>query len=76
MVHGESNPMGRLKSALLSNFASLKGTENEVRVFNPRNCVCVDLEFKGIKIAKAVGNIVDEASNILKTCLLYTSRCV
>lgn len=67
LVHGESNPMGRLKSALLSNFASLKGTENEVRVFNPRNCVCVDLEFKGIKIAKAVGNIVDEASNILKT---------
>lgn len=67
LVHGESNPMGRLKSALLSNFASLKGTENEVRVFNPRNCVYVDLEFKGIKIAKAVGNIVDEASNILKT---------
>lgn len=60
LVHGESNPMGRLKSALLSNFASLKGTENEVHVFNPRNCVDVILEFKGIKIAKAVGNIVDE----------------
>lgn len=60
LVHGESNPMGRLKSALLSNFGSLKGTENEVRVFNPRNCVEVILEFKGIKIAKAVGNIVDE----------------
>ncbi|EDO15858.1 hypothetical protein Kpol_1009p4 [Vanderwaltozyma polyspora DSM 70294] len=60
LVHGESNPMGRLKSALLSNFSSLKGTENEVHVFNPRNCVEVDLEFKGIKVAKAVGNIVDE----------------
>lgn len=60
LVHGESNPMGRLKSALLSNFSSLKGTENEVHVYNPKNCVAVDLEFKGIKIAKAVGNIVEE----------------
>ncbi|AMD22878.1 HHR109Cp [Eremothecium sinecaudum] len=60
LVHGESNPMGRLKSALLSNFSSLKGTENEVHVYNPKNCVPVDLEFKGVKIAKAVGNIVDE----------------
>lgn len=60
LVHGESNPMGRLKSALLSNFGSLKGTEEEVHVFNPRNCVDVILEFKGVKIAKAIGNIVDE----------------
>ncbi|AQZ16810.1 YSH1 (YLR277C) and SYC1 (YOR179C) [Zygosaccharomyces parabailii] len=60
LVHGESNPMGRLKSALLSNFASTKGTDEEVHVYNPRNCVEVNLEFKGIKIAKAVGNIVDE----------------
>ncbi|CAI4046670.1 hypothetical protein SKDZ_12G3080 [Saccharomyces kudriavzevii ZP591] len=60
LVHGEANPMGRLKSALLSNFVSLKGTENEVHVFNPRNCVEVDLEFQGIKVAKAVGNIVNE----------------
>lgn len=60
LVHGESNPMGRLKSALLSNFASLKGTDQEVHVYNPRNCVEVNLEFKGIKVAKAVGNIVDE----------------
>ncbi|KOG97965.1 cleavage polyadenylation factor subunit YSH1 [Saccharomyces eubayanus] len=60
LVHGEANPMGRLKSALLSNFVSLKGTENEVHVFNPRNCVEVDLEFQGVKVAKAVGNIVNE----------------
>ncbi|SCU89006.1 LAFA_0E15698g1_1 [Lachancea sp. 'fantastica'] len=60
LVHGESNPMGRLKSALLSNFASLKGTEDEVHVFNPRNCVAVELEFSGIKVARAIGNIVDE----------------
>ncbi|EJS42547.1 ysh1p [Saccharomyces arboricola H-6] len=60
LVHGEANPMGRLKSALLSNFVSLKGTESEVHVFNPRNCVEVDLEFQGVKVAKAVGNIVNE----------------
>ncbi|CCC69876.1 hypothetical protein NCAS_0D02950 [Naumovozyma castellii] len=60
LVHGESNPMGRLKSAILSNFTALKGTENEVHIFNPRNCVEVELEFKGIKVAKAIGNIVDE----------------
>ncbi|SCU90554.1 LADA_0F04918g1_1 [Lachancea dasiensis] len=65
LVHGESNPMGRLKSALLSNFASLKGTEDEVHVFNPRNCVVVELEFKGIKVAKAMGNIVDEVTTAL-----------
>lgn len=60
LVHGESNPMGRLKSALLSTFAPLKGTDQEVHVYNPRNCVDVNLEFKGIKVAKAVGNIVDD----------------
>ncbi|SCV00527.1 LAME_0G10308g1_1 [Lachancea meyersii CBS 8951] len=65
LVHGESNPMGRLKSALLSNFASLKGTEDEVHVFNPRNCVVVELEFSGIKVAKAIGNIVDEVTSAL-----------
>lgn len=60
LVHGESNPMGRLKSALLSNFASLKGTPEEVHVYNPRNSVDVILEYKGKKIARAIGNIVDE----------------
>ena len=60
LVHGESNPMGRLKSALLSNFSSLKGTANEVHVYNPRNGVTVELEYKGTKIAKAMGNIIDE----------------
>ena len=60
LVHGESNPMGRLKSALLSNFSSLKGTPGEVHVYNPRNSVDVVLEYKGIKIARALGNIVDE----------------
>ncbi|CAL9738399.1 endoribonuclease Ysh1p [Monosporozyma servazzii] len=60
LVHGESNPMGRLKSALLSNFSSLKGTEHEVHVYNPRNSVEITIEFKGVKTAKAIGNIVEE----------------
>ncbi|CCH58758.1 hypothetical protein TBLA_0A09750 [Henningerozyma blattae CBS 6284] len=63
LVHGESNPMGRLKSAILSNFTSLKGTENEVHVYNPRNGVEVTLEFKGTHIAKAIGSIVDQIKN-------------
>lgn len=71
LVHGESNPMGRLKSALLSNFSSLKGTPEEVHVYNPRNSVDVVLEYKGVKVAKALGNIVDEIQkdglDILKT---------
>ena len=65
LVHGESNPMGRLKSALLSNFSALKGTEDEVKVYNPRNCVAVDFEYNGVKVAKAIGNIVDEVVNTL-----------
>ncbi|KAJ9572298.1 Beta-Casp domain [Nakaseomyces glabratus] len=60
LVHGEPNPMGRLKSALLSNYASFKGTDDEVHVHNPRNCYELDIECKGVKVAKAVGNIVDE----------------
>ncbi|CCH46911.1 hypothetical protein BN7_6516 [Wickerhamomyces ciferrii] len=60
LVHGESNPMGRLKSALLSKYSKFKGTENEVRVYNPRNCDELDLKLKGLKIAKAFGSIVAE----------------
>ncbi|KAH3903269.1 cleavage polyadenylation factor subunit YSH1 SCDLUD_000893 [Saccharomycodes ludwigii] len=67
LVHGESNPMGRLKSALLSNFKNLKNTEKEVKVYNPRNCVLISLEFKGVKVAKAIGNLADEISSKLLT---------
>lgn len=60
LVHGESNPMGRLKSALLSKYAKFKGTDNEVKVYNPKNCDEVVLKFKGLKIVKALGSIVQE----------------
>ncbi|GMM30105.1 cleavage polyadenylation factor subunit [Martiniozyma asiatica (nom. inval.)] len=55
LVHGESNPMGRLKSALLSKYQKLKNTEEEVRIFNPRNSTTLALEFKTQKVAKVVG---------------------
>lgn len=60
LVHGESNPMGRLKSALLSKYQAFKGTENEVKVYNPRNCDEVCLKFKTVKLAKALGRLVEE----------------
>jgi cleavage and polyadenylation specificity factor subunit 3 len=60
LVHGESNPMGRLKSALLSKYSKFKGTDKEVKVYNPRNCDELSLPFKGLKIAKALGAIVEE----------------
>lgn len=57
LVHGESNPMGRLKSALLSRYQKFKDTEDEVKVYNPRDGSKLDLEFKGIKIAKVMGQL-------------------
>ncbi|KAH3679325.1 hypothetical protein WICMUC_001065 [Wickerhamomyces mucosus] len=60
LVHGESNPMGRLKSALLSKYAKYKNTDKEVKVYNPRNCDEVFLKFKGLQLLKALGSIVEE----------------
>lgn len=66
LVHGESNPMGRLKSALLSKYASRKGTEQEVKVFNPRNCDEVSIGIKGLKVAKVLGTLAEEQLSLLK----------
>lgn len=59
LVHGDSNPMGRLKSALLSRYSSRKGTEEEVKVFNPRNCEDLLIGIKGAKVAKVVGLLAE-----------------
>lgn len=59
LVHGDSNPMGRLKSALLSRYSSRKGTEEEVKVFNPRNCEELLIGIKGDKVAKVVGSLAE-----------------
>lgn len=66
LVHGDSNPMGRLKSALLSRYSSRKGTDEEVRVFNPRNCENLLIGIHGAKIAKVVGLLAATESKYLK----------
>lgn len=66
LVHGDSNPMGRLKSALLSRYSSRKGTDQEVKVFNPRNCDELKIGINGSKIAKAVGSLAEEQVSLLR----------
>ncbi|KAK6464038.1 beta-lactamase-like protein [Scheffersomyces coipomensis] len=60
LVHGDSVPMGRLKSALLSKYSSRKGTDQEVRVYNPKNCEELKIGIKGLKVAKVLGSLADE----------------
>ncbi|KAF3985719.1 hypothetical protein FT663_03814 [Candidozyma haemuli var. vulneris] len=69
LVHGDSNPMGRLKSALLSKYSSRKGTDDEVKVFNPRNCEEVTIGFKGAKMAKVVGSLAEAQMELIKKAL-------
>lgn len=66
LVHGDSVPMGRLKSALLSKYSSRKGTEQEIKVFNPKNCEEVDIPIKGMKIAKVLGSLAEEQIILLQ----------
>lgn len=60
LVHGETTNMGRLKSALLSKYAKQKGTHEEVKVYNPRNCVDVSIPFQSQKMAKTVGSLASK----------------
>lgn len=60
LVHGDSNPMGRLKSALLSKYSKLRSTEDEIKIYNPKNSTVLALEFKAQKIAKVVGQLAAE----------------
>lgn len=59
LVHGEQNNMGRLRSALMSKYQDRKGTEHEVKIYNPKNCVELDLPFKSVKMAKVVGKAAE-----------------
>ncbi|KAF5102455.1 hypothetical protein D0Z00_000382 [Geotrichum galactomycetum] len=54
LVHGEQNNMGRLRSALMSKYQDRKGTEHEVKIYNPKNCVELDLPFRSVKYARVV----------------------
>ncbi|CDK24139.1 unnamed protein product [Kuraishia capsulata CBS 1993] len=60
LVHGESRPMGRLKSALLSKYQKFKNTDEEVKIYNPKNGAEVNLKFRGVKIAHAMGIMAEE----------------
>lgn len=63
LVHGETNAMGRLKSALLSKYAAQRGTHEEVRIYNPRNCVDLVIPFKTQKIARTMGSLAAHEPN-------------
>lgn len=66
LVHGDSNPMGRLKSALLSRYASRRRTKEEVSVFSPRNCDPLEIEFKGMRMAKVLGTLAEYELELLQ----------
>ena len=59
LVHGEANEMNRLKSALTREYeADPDGTK--INFYNPRNTVAVELNFRGEKMAKVIGNLAKE----------------
>nr|CCA21396.1 cleavage and polyadenylation specific factor 3 puta [Albugo laibachii Nc14] len=58
LVHGEKNEMMRLKSALNKKFHDPK--TYRPNIFTPANMQEIVLEFKGEKIAKAIGKIASE----------------
>ncbi|ORY86977.1 beta-lactamase-like protein [Protomyces lactucae-debilis] len=60
LVHGEALNMGKLKSALLSKYSPLRGTDQEKHVWNPKNCDTLELEFVSVKIAKVVGQLATQ----------------
>lgn len=60
LVHGESHPMGRLKSALLSKYQKLRNTDDEIKVYNPKNSTILSLEFKAQTVAKVVGQLASK----------------
>ena len=66
LVHGDSVPMGRLKSALLSKYSSRKGTDQEIKVFNPKNCDEVKIPISGLKLARVLGTLADDLLRLLK----------
>ncbi|CAG8436318.1 3039_t:CDS:10 [Diversispora eburnea] len=54
LVHGESNSMARLKSALQSKYSE---HEENIKIYSPKNCETVRLHFRGEKLAKTIGKL-------------------
>lgn len=60
LVHGEITNMGRLKSALMSKYSDRKGTDREVKIYNPKNCYEVELPFQSVKFARTMGELAEK----------------
>ncbi|KAJ3180773.1 hypothetical protein HK101_009943 [Irineochytrium annulatum] len=54
LVHGDSNEMGRLKSALAAKYSD---REEQLHIFTPKNCETIELYFRGEKVAKVIGSL-------------------
>lgn len=59
LVHGEFNNMSKLRSALHGKYADRRGTDREVKIYTPRNCLEVEIPFKSIKIARTIGKLAE-----------------
>ena len=57
LVHGESNEMNRLKTALQRLF---EDQEQSVEFYTPHNCDLIHLRFRGERLAKAIGSLALE----------------
>lgn len=66
LVHGDSVPMGRLKSALLSKYLARKGTNKEIKIYNPKNCEVVKVKTEVVKFAKVLGSLAEKHLLLLK----------
>ncbi|KAF8588696.1 Metallo-hydrolase/oxidoreductase [Ramaria rubella] len=54
LVHGEQTAMGRLKGALQSRY---KDRDEDVKIHTPRNLETLNLNFRGERVAKAIGKL-------------------
>ncbi|KAF9297798.1 Cleavage and polyadenylation specificity factor subunit 3 [Linnemannia elongata] len=54
LVHGETNAMGRLKSALMSKYSE---RDEDIHIFTPKNTETVKLYFRGEKLARTIGQM-------------------
>ncbi|KAL8618913.1 Cleavage and polyadenylation specificity factor subunit 3 [Nucella lapillus] len=58
LVHGEANEMARLKAALIREYED--DPDYKMEVHNPRNTCAVELNFRGEKMAKVVGELASK----------------
>ncbi|KAF8520382.1 beta-lactamase-like protein [Hysterangium stoloniferum] len=54
LVHGEQTAMGRLKAALQARY---KDRDEDVKIHTPRNLEMLHLNFRGERVAKAIGKL-------------------